>query len=55
MIGTILISAAALLVAVLGCAWLKPVAPREEHRCAGRPDRPRRETELGTDDALSQR
>jgi hypothetical protein len=55
MIGTILISVAALLIAVLGCAWVKPVAPREEHRCTGRPDRSRRETALDSDDALSQR
>ena len=55
MIGTILISVAALLIAVFGCAWVKPIAPKAEPRCADRPKRSGEETALGSDDALSQR
>ncbi|HME27178.1 MAG TPA: hypothetical protein VKI44_38630 [Acetobacteraceae bacterium] len=31
MIGTFLIAVAALIIAVLGCAWAKPVGLRETH------------------------
>jgi hypothetical protein len=31
MIGTVLIAMAALVIAVLGCAWVKPVGLREGH------------------------
>ena len=56
MIGTVLISVAALLIAVFGCAWVKPIAPKAEPRCADRPKpRSRDETALGSDDALSER
>ena len=32
MIGTFLVAVAALIVAILGCAWAKPVGVRESHR-----------------------
>jgi hypothetical protein len=31
MIGTFLVSVAALIIAVLGCAWVKPIEARESH------------------------
>jgi hypothetical protein len=55
MIATILISAAALLIAVIGCAWVKPVAPKQVHPCCDRSRRSGRKTAFGSDDAVSQR
>jgi hypothetical protein len=34
MIGTFLVSVAALIIAVLGCAWAKPIGVRESHHDA---------------------
>ena len=49
MIATFLIAVAALLVAVVGCAWLKPVGASGNELREGQPD-----PDLDPDEALSQ-
>ena len=55
MIETILISVAALLIAIVGCAWVKPGASRQNHPRCDRSPRSLGEVALGSDDAVSQR
>lgn len=50
MFGTFLVVVAALVIAVVGCAWLNPVAPRGDPRPDVRPRRKRRQAALAADD-----
>ncbi len=54
MIGSFVISVLALLVAVLGCAWVKPIGAREGHSFGTR-RASRRQPSLSADDAPSER